>query len=70
MILLKTPNSIIIRNRIYTLSSVRDTITCSSCSLSIICDFKYIYKIGTTICHKFRITGNKVFMYDISKNSK
>lgn len=54
--------------REFTITS--DSSICSSCSLSMICDFKYIYKIGTTICHKFRITGNKVFMYDISKNSK
>ena len=73
MILLKTPNNIIKGDKEHKLREF--TITsdssncCSKCSIRFgICD-RYIYKIGTTICSKFRIPRTRTY-HDTTEDTK
>lgn len=68
MILLKTPNSIIIGDKEHKLKKPTTTSYCSECSIRGICD-RYLHKLDKAICSKFRIPGTYIY-HDTTKDAK
>ena len=67
MILLKTPNSVIIDDKEHKLRK-STTSYCSECSIRGICD-RYLHKFNKAICSKFRILGTYIY-HDTTKDAK